>query len=124
MRIPSRRSAAAIFAILFSLSLASPALAATVGESGGVSGGAEIEYEPAPIPEGRTARAALFFAGAETEAISLHVSNNDPQHITGFTVAAAPAGSGEALYGVRQGRSEEHTSELSHSGESRMPSSA
>ena len=96
MRIPSRRSAAAIFAILFSLSLASPALAATVGESGGVSGGAEIEYEPAPIPEGRTARAALFSAGAETEAITVKLGNNDPDLITGFTVAGPPPGGGGA----------------------------
>ncbi|TCL41111.1 Ig-like domain-containing protein, partial [Harryflintia acetispora] len=39
----------------------------------------------------------------ETEAITVKLGNNNPDLITGFTVAAAPAGGGEALYGVRQG---------------------
>ncbi|RGB63179.1 hypothetical protein DW086_14140, partial [Harryflintia acetispora] len=46
--------------------------------------------------------AALFSAGAETEAITVKLGNNNPDLITGFTVAA-PAGGGAALYGVRQG---------------------
>ena len=55
----NRRLCSLALALSLTAGLYLPA-GATLGESGG------FDYEPAPVPGGRTARAALFSAGAET----------------------------------------------------------